>query len=113
MAVEPPTPGVEYLPVIGDFTKKVVADEGLFKRWGARGLDLLIKPILGRRHDWVVGTKAQVIMPRSTYPQGYDPRDIKRHFLPARHSDYFYKARTKAPEQIRRFLQRWIDFPTR
>lgn len=103
--VEPPMP-VTYLPVIGDFGKKALRGRNPFKRWGARGLDLLLKPILGMRHDWVVGTKKQYIMPRSTLPPGFKHREFKKHMLPARHSDYFYAARTEAQQVIARFLAR-------
>ena len=86
--------------------KKALRGRNPFKRWGARGLDLLLKPILGMRHDWVVGTKKQYIMPRGTLPPGFKPKKFKRHMLPARHSDYFYAERTEAQQVIARFLAR-------
>lgn len=103
--VAPPMP-VTYLPVVGDFGKKGLRGRNPFKRWGARGLDLLLKPILGMRHDWVVGTKRQYIMPRGTLPPGFKPKEFKKHMLTARHSDYFYAARTDARQVIARFLAR-------
>jgi hypothetical protein len=61
--------------------------------------------MLGRHHDWVVGTKEQYIMPVSTYPKGYRPGEHAKHMLPARHSDYFYARKTKTQQLMKDFLE--------
>lgn len=104
-AVEPTVQRPTYLPVIGDFAPRSLKGAGLFRRWGARGLDLLIMPILGRRHDWVVGTRRQAIMPPRTYARGFDPKRFTRHMLAARHSDYFYARHTDAQKMMDRFFR--------
>lgn len=50
-------------PIIGDWDASLVENEGLIKRLAERGLDLLIKSMLGKEHDWVVGTEKQRIAP--------------------------------------------------
>ena len=103
--VDPISAGTEYLPVVGDFNKSLVANKGLFKKWAAIGLDNVIKLMLGKYHDWVVGTEEQYIMPASTYPQGYAPGQFKKHMVAATHSDYFIKAnKTGTQKKMARFL---------
>ncbi len=71
----------------GDFEKTLVENDGLLKRWGALGLDLIINGFLGSKHDWVVGTKEQLI--------GEPFKVIKYNYV-SRHSEYFYKEKVPA-----------------
>jgi hypothetical protein len=45
-----------------------VKDKKLLTEWGARGLDRIVKNVLGDQHDWVVGAEKQAIMPAGTDP---------------------------------------------
>ncbi|MFA9480040.1 hypothetical protein ACERK3_17320 [Phycisphaerales bacterium AB-hyl4] len=90
---KPNQPFPQFLPIVGNFQRELVSHNGLIARWLQRGLDLAIKPILGRQHDWVVGTKQQYILADESYPS--QPKrwlanviDHNRVFT-ARHSDYF------------------------
>lgn len=102
--VNPPG-NIKYLPIIGDYDPNLIR-KGFFKRLAVRGLDLIIKPFLGKHHDWVIGTKEQYIMPSDTYPTGYLPGRYRRHMQKAMHSDYFYLNRsTNTQEQLNQFLK--------
>lgn len=101
----PPT----FLPVVGDFRGDLLAHHRFFRRWAERGLDLLLKPVLGRRHDWVVGTAEQYIAPPECYPEGWTAAGLKTDRIhTARHSGYFVpkngNVANPAPARIKRFL---------
>ena len=99
-----------FLPVVGNFSRELVAQHRFYRRWAERGLDLLLKPILGRRHDWVVGTAEQYIVAPECYPDGWAAEDLKgARIHTARHSGYFVPKNgdvtNPAPARIERFLR--------
>ncbi len=51
-----------FMPVMGDYDRRLVEQERFFKRFALNGLDLIIKAILGAQHDWVVGSANQAIL---------------------------------------------------
>jgi hypothetical protein len=48
-------------PIVGDWDASLVADHPLFKRLAERGIDAIIRHLLGEENDWVVGTAQQRI----------------------------------------------------
>ena len=100
----------KFLPVVGDFRSDLVAHHRFFRRWAERGLDLLLKPILGNQHDWVVGTAEQYIVAPECYPEGWSAEDLTAARIhTARHSGYFITKNSDvpnpAPARIERFLR--------
>ncbi len=96
-------PYARFLPMAGDFHRSLVADRRLFRRWGERGLDAFLKVILGPRHDWVVGTSAQLLVHRRNRPAHWREMSRQSGFvLKARHSDYF--PMSEVQERITGFL---------
>ncbi len=110
-APEGPRPP-QFLPIVGNFSKNLVAQHRFFRRMTERGLDLVIRAMLGRQHDWVVGTKEQYILPAKCYPK--QPTKWKRgnplpsHIHSCRHSDYFSDkigtVNNPAPKRIQKYL---------
>jgi hypothetical protein len=66
--LQPHNANTKILPVIGDWDPALVKDKKLLTEWGARGLDRIVKNVLGDQHDWVVGAEKQAIMPAGTDP---------------------------------------------
>ncbi|MCC5807837.1 MAG: hypothetical protein JJU00_16040 [Opitutales bacterium] len=100
----------KFLPVVGDFRSDLVAHHRFYRRWAERGLDLLLKPVLGRQHDWVVGTSEQYIVAPECYPEGWYADGLKPGRVhTARHSGYFVPENgnvpNPAPARIERFLR--------
>lgn len=98
LAGKPPLVQPKFMPVVGDFKKSLVREDPLFKRWAAYGLDVVIMAILGRRHDWVVGSEQQAFVPKDTLAQTpwtpfarkqWIEGGWKKSMVPARHSEYF------------------------
>lgn len=73
----------QFMPIVGDYDRRLVHEERFFKRLAMNGVDLVIKAILGGQHDWVVGSAEQAIVapghlapgsiltPVSTWHTGY------------------------------------------
>lgn len=98
------------LPVVGNFDRSLVGEERFFRRWAERGLDAVIKTILGRQHDWVVGTREQFIVAPALYPAGWDAEGLTpARIHPCRHSGFFVDgpggATNPARGRIARFLK--------
>jgi hypothetical protein len=107
----PPGEAPTFLPIVGNFQRGLVGEQPFHRRWLARGLDLLLKPILGVQHDWVVGTRQQYIVEPNSYPSGWaKDKPMPRHVHPSRHSEYFSKrggaVPNKVPDRIEQFLRR-------
>ncbi|MBI9067256.1 MAG: hypothetical protein JEZ09_08185 [Salinivirgaceae bacterium] len=99
----PINPNTVYLPVIDDFTKQLVKDEKLIKRWAALGLDLLTRIIMGKHNDWVVRTKNQYLVPKAFCEiPNYNPDKYETHIIPAIHGRCL--STSKAKENIKQFL---------
>jgi hypothetical protein len=112
----PSEPTPTFLPVVGDFSANLVAHRGFFRRWSERGLDLFLKLILRGKHDWVVGTKEQYILPEACYPPGWKPNNLRpTRIHTTRHSGYFVssngRVRNPAPARIERFLKTGTTWP--
>lgn len=90
-----------FLPVIGDYTERVVSGSNFFKRWVDDGIDLIIKAFLGKQHDWVVGTSEQQIFDPALVLTGYLPKPF-----PAWHTTYFDSEAVRA--RIESFLLRGV-----
>ncbi|PCH98002.1 MAG: hypothetical protein COB85_02335 [Bacteroidetes bacterium] len=85
---------MQFKAITGDWDKILVKHSGLFKKWGFRGIDLIIKSMLGKEHDWVIGTREQKIL-----PPGYDGNIVQvRSF----HTQYLNS--DKCPDQVHQIL---------
>lgn len=95
-----PRTQTQFMPIVGDYDRRLVNEERFFKRLAMNGLDLIIKAILGGQHDWVVGSAEQAIVapghmapgsiltPVSTWHTGYYGLDgvrerVQAHLLGA------------------------------
>ncbi|MBL4898770.1 MAG: hypothetical protein JKX76_03865 [Colwellia sp.] len=97
-APRPHNQAMEFKAIIGDWDSILGRHEGLLKKWSNRGIDLLIKPILGTEHDWVVGTDEQKILPDGYGANIKQVRSFHTHYL---NSD-------KCPDQVHQLLWEFL-----
>lgn len=88
-------------PIVGDWDASLVDNENLFKRLAERGLDLIIRQILGQQNDWVVGTDKQRIA-----PPGYSnaPIQVRSMHVKYLNSDY-------CPDHVHQTIWAFLSAP--
>lgn len=74
-----------FLPIVGDYTSGLA--KGYWNKKKSNALDWVIKLMLGKKHDWVVGSKEQAILKPGLHSRAY--KNHKGIIYSARHSDYF------------------------
>lgn len=65
---------IKYKTVASDWDRCLVLNEKWIRRVGACSLDFLIKGILGKKHDWVIGFKAQETVPVNSHSHEKEER---------------------------------------
>jgi hypothetical protein len=88
-----------FLPIVGDWDYSLVKNARWYARWGAKGIDILLRAILNdKNHDWVVSSTKQAIVPRGCAVKGFIPKP----FVKSLHTRYFNK--DEVPVRIKKFL---------
>ena len=98
-AIPPKRNKTLFLPIVGDWDDSLVKDSRWYKRWSAKGIDKLLSTILDdKKHDWVVSSTNQAIVPPGSAVKGFN----KEPFIESLHTRYFKKK--KVPVRIKGFL---------
>ena len=98
-AIPPKRNKTLFLPIVGDWDDSLVKDSRWYKRWSAKGIDKLLSTILDdKKHDWVVSSTNQTIVPPGSAVKGFS----KEPFIESLHTRYFKKK--KVPVRIKGFL---------
>jgi len=77
-----------FLPVVGDWK----GHKKWYRQLGTKGIDLMLKAILGGKHDWVVGSREQGIVAPGHAAPGFGDAPL----ISSRHITYFEKKRVLA-----------------
>lgn len=83
---KPSSKSTLYLPIIDDFTKRVVVGDNFFKKIRKLGLDIVISAFLGKHNDWVVQSQNQFLVPKEyCVIEGYNPENYRKYIYPSVH----------------------------